>query len=97
MKNFKFILGLGIAMMNMVYGQELKSPNGNFVMDFSLSKDDLNEESYAERIKRKIWQNIHLLSNNLGKSKTLEVLSRDYSKYIMKFQHSLKIKSIIIA
>ena len=39
MKNFKFILGLGIAMMNMVYGQELKSPNGNFVMDFSLSKD----------------------------------------------------------
>lgn len=26
-------------MMNMVYGQELKSPNGNFVMDFSLSKD----------------------------------------------------------
>lgn len=39
MKNFKFILGLGIAMMNMVYGQELKSPNGNFVMDFSLSKE----------------------------------------------------------
>ncbi len=39
MKNFKFILGLGIAMMNMVYGQELQSPNGNFVMDFSLSKD----------------------------------------------------------
>lgn len=39
MKNFKFILGLGIAMMNMVYGQELKSPNGEFVMDFSLSKD----------------------------------------------------------
>ena len=39
MKNFKFILGLGIAMMNMVYGQELKSPNGNFVMDFSLYKD----------------------------------------------------------
>lgn len=39
MKNFKFILGVGIAMMNMVYGQELKSPNGDFVMDFSLSKD----------------------------------------------------------
>ncbi|WP_413531651.1 glycoside hydrolase family 97 protein [Empedobacter brevis] len=39
MKNFKYILGLGIAMMNMVYGQELKSPNGDFVMDFSLSKD----------------------------------------------------------
>ena len=39
MKNFKLILGLGFAMMNMVYGQELKSPNGNFVMDFSLSKD----------------------------------------------------------
>ncbi|GGE95431.1 Glycosyl-hydrolase 97 C-terminal, oligomerisation [Chishuiella changwenlii] len=39
MKNFKFILGLGIAMMNIAYGQELKSPNGDFVMDFSLSKD----------------------------------------------------------
>ena len=39
MKNFKFILCVGIAMMNMVYGQELKSPNGDFVMDFSLSKD----------------------------------------------------------
>jgi Flp pilus assembly protein TadB len=58
--------------------------------DFSLSKDDLNEESYAERIKRKIWQNIHLLSNNLGKSKTLEVLSRDYSKYIMTSEENFK-------
>lgn len=26
-------------MMNIAYGQELKSPNGDFVMDFSLSKD----------------------------------------------------------
>lgn len=39
MKNFKFIVGLGIAMMNIAYGQELKSPNGDFVMDFSLTKD----------------------------------------------------------
>ncbi|RLZ12651.1 glycoside hydrolase family 97 protein [Faecalibacter macacae] len=39
MKQFKTILALGISMMSLVYGQELKSPNGNFVMDFSLSKD----------------------------------------------------------
>ena len=51
MKNFKFILGLGIAMMNMVYGQELKSPNGNFVMDFSLSKD--GKPTYQLRYKGK--------------------------------------------
>ena len=51
MKNFKFILGLGIAMMNMVYGQELKSPDGNFVMDFSLSKD--GEPTYQLRYKGK--------------------------------------------
>ncbi|MEG0695777.1 MAG: glycoside hydrolase family 97 protein [Algoriella sp.] len=51
MKNLKFILGLGIAMMNMVYGQELKSPNGNFVMDFSLSKD--GKPTYQLRYKGK--------------------------------------------
>lgn len=39
MKHLKSIIALGISMMSMVYGQELKSPNGNFVMDFSLSKD----------------------------------------------------------
>jgi len=39
MKQFKTILALGISMMSLVYGQELQSPNGNFVMDFSLSKD----------------------------------------------------------
>ena len=38
-------------MMNMVYGQELKSPNGNFVMDFSLSKD--GKPTYQLRYKGK--------------------------------------------
>ncbi|WP_313579897.1 glycoside hydrolase family 97 protein [Chishuiella sp.] len=51
MKNFKFILGLGIAMMNIAYGQELKSPDGNFVMDFSLSKD--GKPTYQLRYKGK--------------------------------------------
>ena len=39
MKHLKSIIALGISMMSVVYGQELKSPNGNFKLDFSLSKD----------------------------------------------------------
>jgi len=39
MKQINTIVALGLSMMSWVYGQELKSPNGNFVMDFSLSKD----------------------------------------------------------
>ena len=51
MNSFKFILGLGVAMMSYVYGQEVKSPNGNFVMDFSLSKD--GKPTYQLRYKGK--------------------------------------------
>lgn len=38
-------------MMNIAYGQELKSPDGNFVMDFSLSKD--GKPTYQLRYKGK--------------------------------------------
>ena len=60
------------------------------ISDFSLSKSDLEDESMIEKISKTFWHIIHFLSNNLGKSHTLEVLSKDYEKYIMTKEENYK-------
>ena len=60
------------------------------ISDFSLSKSDLDDESIIEKISKTFWSFIHFLSKNLGKSRILEVLSKDYEKYIMTKEENYK-------
>ena len=60
------------------------------ISDFALSKSDLEYESIIEKTSKVFWNIIHFLSKNLGKSRILEILAKDYEKYIMTKEENYK-------
>lgn len=60
------------------------------ISDYAINKNDFDEVYLAEKVRRLLWKTIHSLSYNLGKSKTLEVLSKDYARYIMTSEENYK-------
>lgn len=60
------------------------------ISSFSLSKKDLLELSFFERINKRFWKIIHRLSKNLGNSKTINKYALNYDKYILTSEGNFK-------
>src|SRR5574344_1139463 len=71
-----FIISLIIYIITKGYIREKRFIN------FSLSKDDLNEISLFDQIQIKYWKVVHSLSKSLGHNPILRELATDYNKFI---------------
>src|SRR5574344_2098441 len=71
-----FIISLIIYIITKGYIREKRFIN------FSLSKDDLNEISLFDQIQIKYWKVVHSLSKSLEHNPILRVLATDYNKFI---------------
>ena len=60
------------------------------ISSFSLSKRNLIESSFFERINKRFWKFIHKLSNNLGNSKSINKYATNYDKYILTSENNFK-------
>ena len=60
------------------------------ISSFALSKKNIIDSSFFERLYKKFWKLIHNLSKHLGNYKSIKDMAKKYDKYILTSEGSIK-------